>query len=143
MMRIPYSIASLLLLGVMLGGCACPRGGEDAWSQSMLYFGMSRPDGSQVDEAAWKRFVDEQITPRFPDGLTWFPARGQYRGSDGELVREPTMVLLIVYPRSPRSATREADARLKAIARAYAEQFDQESVLRTDSAATVSFIGVE
>lgn len=143
MMPLPYRIAAVFLFVVMIGGCASGRAGDDAWAQSMLYFGMSRPDGSQVDETEWKRFVDEQITPRFPDGLTWFPARGQYRNSGGELVREPTMVLLIVYPRNPRSVARTVDADLKAIARAYVERFDQESVLRTDSTAAVSFIGAE
>jgi len=36
-----------------------------------------------VSEEDWQRFLNVEVTPRFPDGLTVYDVYGQYRGSDG------------------------------------------------------------
>ncbi|WP_428939461.1 DUF3574 domain-containing protein [Fontivita pretiosa] len=126
-------VRELLVVCVCLvGGCvaAGPR-----WTRTELYFGMSIAGGGAVSQAQWEQFVNEQITPRFPEGFTIVPAEGRYL-QDGRTISEPSRLVILYYPPS-----RSADARINAIARQYAQQFSQDSVLRADSSGRVRFIG--
>ncbi|MCI5126081.1 MAG: DUF3574 domain-containing protein [Candidatus Electrothrix sp. AR5] len=42
-----------------------------------LYFGLKSPDEGKVDPAAWRMFVDNEVTPQFPKGLTLDEISGQ------------------------------------------------------------------
>jgi len=99
----------------------------------MLHFGLDTPDGTLAD-AEWERFVDAEITPRFPAGLTVFDAHGQWRGRDGRITREPSRVVQIVHADDARS--RDA---LRALVDAYKTRYRQESVLRVRSKALACF----
>ena len=70
-----------------------------------LYFGRNIPSGGTVSDADWQKFVDEVVTPRFPDGLTVLDADGQWRGKDGSIAREESKVIVLLYPRKDRKAT--------------------------------------
>jgi len=98
-----------------------------------LFFGASRR-GTPVSIKNWKSFVDREITPRFPDGLSIVEAQGQWRNAAGRLTHEPSHLVLIYY--APEAAS---DAKIEAIRSAYKTQFQQESVLRADSLSCVSF----
>lgn len=91
--------------------------------RTTLYFGLGRPKGT-VSELEWQLFLRDEVTHRFPDGLTVWEAEGQWRGSEGNVGHERSKVLLLVHPDTP--AAREAVQTL--IAR-YRKSFDQESVL--------------
>jgi Protein of unknown function (DUF3574) len=91
--------------------------------RTTLYFGLTHPKGT-VSEAEWQAFLRDEVTPRFPDGLTVVEADGQWRQPDGSIGRERTKVLLIVHDEKP--ATREA---LAALVIRYKQLFAQESVL--------------
>ncbi len=112
---------------------SCPAGAE-SWARTELYFGLSRPDGSVISDAEFQGFVDDEVTPRFPDGLTLLAGAGQWRGDDGAIVKEESRVLVLLHPETP-----EVEAELEAVRGAYIEQFAQESVLRVDGASCVSF----
>jgi Protein of unknown function (DUF3574) len=99
-----------------------------------MLFGTSRPGQSSVSEAEWAAFLDTEVTPRFPAGLTVLRGPGQWRGSDGSLARELSNILVIWH--EPGSRT-EAD--IEAIRSAYKRRFDQESVMRVESVSCVSF----
>lgn len=99
----------------------------------LLHFGLDTPDGTLAD-AEWQRFVDTEITPRFPAGLTVFDARGQWRGRDGRIEREPSRVVEIVHDDDAR--TRQA---LLALVAAYKSRYRQESVLRLTSPTQACF----
>ena len=99
-----------------------------------LYFGTTKKDGSTVSDAAWGNFLDEEVTPRFPDGLTVLRGYGQWRNSQGVIAKEGSIVLVILYFPSEESETKIEDIRA-----AYKDRFDQESVMRVDSANCVSF----
>ena len=45
--------------------------------RTTLYFGLSRPKGS-VSELEWQVFLRDEVTRRFPDGLTVWQAEGQW-----------------------------------------------------------------
>jgi Protein of unknown function (DUF3574) len=73
-----------------------------SYIRTTLYFGLSHPSGV-VSDASWQSFLRDEITPRFPNGLTVWEADGQWRGADGALVRERTKVVSLVHaePRRP------------------------------------------
>lgn len=110
---------------------AQPAGaGIDAqlFARTELYFGSERP-GPDVSRRDFAQFLDEEITPRFPDGLTLLSGRGQFREADGTIVEETSFVLILFYPYEDRA---ESSARIEEIRRLYLNAFDQESVLRVD-----------
>jgi hypothetical protein len=99
-----------------------------------MLFGTSRSGGAPVTDEEWTKFLDTEVTPRFPAGLTVLRGPGQWRGSDGRLAKEQSNILVIWH-----EATRRTDAEIEAIRAAYKQRFDQESVMRVDSASCVSF----
>jgi hypothetical protein len=103
------------------------------FARTELFFGLSKP-GGQVTDEEFQRFVDEQVTPRFPDGLTVLAGEGRFKGDDGAIVEEGSRLLILLYPFS--RASHEAIERIRA---AYLQAFGQQSVLRVDEAACVSF----
>ncbi|HXY99773.1 MAG TPA: DUF3574 domain-containing protein [Stellaceae bacterium] len=124
-----------LIVPVLLAGCAgtaerasCPPPLE-AVPVVELFFGRGLAEGGEVSDAAWRGFLDEVVTPRFPDGLSVLDAAGQYR-SGSAIERENSKLLIIVGP-DPG----DLDARLDAVIAAYKARFRQQAVLRVDSAA--------
>jgi hypothetical protein len=97
-----------------------------------LYFGRVHAAGV-VGEDEWAAFLAEEVTPRFPEGLTVWLADGQWRdGTNRVTVREPTFVLELVHPQRDNR-----DAHLKAIVTAYKQRFSQQSVLWVRDRVTV------
>jgi hypothetical protein len=88
-----------------------------------LFFGQAA-EGRLLADTQWKAFVDEEMTPRFPDGLTVLDAYGQWRRPDGPISREQSKVVLIVLP-----GRSDDQARLDSLIDAYKARFHQLSVL--------------
>jgi hypothetical protein len=112
-------------------GCAviAPETGAEPWIRTELFFGLSRPDGGTISDSEWESFLDAEITPRFPDGLTVLSAAGQWQGEDNQIVEEPSKLLILLYP---REAIPESHKEIEEIRSAYEKAFQQESVLRAD-----------
>jgi hypothetical protein len=107
----------------------------EPWMQSDLYFGTTKDDGTAYTEEEWMTFLANEVTPRFPDGLTVLTGIGQWRDSESsEVLQERSNVLIIVYP---LEFAAESSVLLEEIRDAYEEQFDQSSVLRVDSGTPV------
>ena len=126
--------AGALALGIVVGGVtvhvstAQAAAGQTCGSatpqhKTTLYFGGARPKGS-VSELEWQLFVRDEVTSRFPNGMTVWDAEGQWRGAEGQLAHERTKVLLLVHP-----DTEEARQSIRAVIQKYRKAFDQESVL--------------
>ncbi|HLO52545.1 MAG TPA: DUF3574 domain-containing protein [Kamptonema sp.] len=96
--------------------------------QEQLFFGLSIPGGGMVTEEQWQTFLNEVVTPRFPKGLTVISANGQYLESSGNLARETSKVIYILYENSPNS--QEQAKAIDEIIDEYKKRFNQESVLR-------------
>jgi len=110
------------------------------WVRSELYFGVGESaNETQAQpvqgEAQWRRFLDEEVTPRFPDGLTVFDAYGQwlFRGRD-EPNRLPSKVLVILHE---NTAQRRND--IEAIRLAWKQATGHQSVLWAITPVEVSF----
>lgn len=111
-----------------------------AWTETRLFFGRGIGDSGEVTPAQWRDFTVAEIIPRYGDGFTVIDGAGYWKGASCKAVLvdggcEKAKVLLVQYPPSP-----EADAKLKAIAKAYIKQFKQEAVMRSDSAVCTQFI---
>ena len=91
--------------------------------RTTLYFGTSRPKGA-VSELEWQLFLRDEVTSRFPEGLTVWDAEGQWKRPDGVIDHERSKVLLLVH--SDTTAARRA---VQAVITQYRQRFDQEGVL--------------
>ena len=98
-------------------------GASAAQVRTTLYFGLARPKGS-VTELEWQVFLRDEVTKRFPDGLTVWEAEGQWRSEAGTIDHERSKVLLLVHP-----DTAEARQSVQSVIDAYQKAFDQESIL--------------
>ncbi|GAB2510196.1 hypothetical protein GCM10008940_10430 [Microbulbifer agarilyticus] len=107
--------------------------GEQLQLYEQLFFGTETFTG-EVTDAEWREFLANAVSPRFPSGFTVLSGRGQWRGSNGEIVRERSKVLLLV-----RRETTESDTAIGELVDIYKRRFQQESVLRVRSPVCVSF----
>lgn len=106
------------------------------WSEYRLYMGVPDADPSQA-EALWRAFLDEEVTPRFPDGYTLKTAKGAWKNrQSGRTIHEDSRVLILLAPGKP-----ETTENVAAIARAYALRFGQEAVLMTSAPTCTWFVG--
>jgi hypothetical protein len=109
--------------------------GQQPRQVAELLFGRNIGNRLGVSEAQWGRFVDREISPRFPAGLTVLDAKGEWRDTARHtIVHEPSKLVEIVLP------GKEDDAeQLERIAQAYKTRFHQQSVGIVVRAACVSF----
>ena len=151
----PRAALSAALLACLLGGCVHPGSPPPAataptlqgdaahpaeanrWVDTRLYFGLGPADHPEqgISETKWRNFLDREVTPRFPDGLSVQDVYGQWRGKgQTQTERERSKVLIIDYP-----DTAENRAKVEAIRAAWKKLTGDESVLRVTMPADVSF----
>ena len=106
----------------------------EVFMRTELVFGMSRATGPDITEAEFQSFIDDQVTPRFPDGLTVVTGNGQFRDSRGTIIQEKSKLLILLYP-----FTRATSKKVDEIRAEYQAMFQQQSVLRVDEEQCVSF----
>jgi hypothetical protein len=129
----------MMLVAAALAGCArmpplnCAPGLVPEL-QAELFFGRDVAGHPPVTEDLWQQFVDEEVTPRFPDGLSVADIRGQWRDAAGRIVREQSKELLIVLPGGADDQTK-----LDAIREAYKRRFNQKSVLLVETPVCAAF----
>ena len=148
-MRIP-----MLFLGscLLLSACAAPGahapaatlGGDEAhpaaaqrWLRTELYFGLGPVDDSSAaaNEQRWREFLDREITPRFPDGLSVYDVYGQWRGKgEASIERLHSKEVMLLHADTPRHR-----ADIDAIRDAWKRATGDTSVLRVSQPAEVSF----
>jgi hypothetical protein len=87
-----------------------------------LYFGGGGTAG--VTQRRWSRFLAQEVTPRFPDGLTVVDGAGQWREAAGKrIVRERTRIVTIAI-----AAGEVVADRIDTVVAAYKRRFRQKSV---------------
>lgn len=120
------------LVGAALHG---PTG--EPYRETRLHFAAQRSDGREpVAKAEFSRFLDREVTPAFPEGLTFRDAYAQWRGDDGAVVRAPGYEVVLLYPRKEAD---ERGARVERIRRQYEERFRRHPVQRTDDEVQAGF----
>ncbi len=120
-----------------LQGDAARPSVEIAWRRSELYFSVGdRADPTtRIDDARWQQFLDREVTPRFPDGLTVFDAYGQwlFRGRAAP-ERLDSKVLVILHPDVAGHR-----AKIDEIRSAWKAETGHQSVLWASQVSEVSF----
>ena len=112
---------------------ACPAG-QEAHRTAQLFFGRNAGEKAMVSDVDFRRFLDRDVTPRFPDGLTVVAGGGQWRGEENHLMREASKVVMVVLPKG-----RGASGRVEQVRSAYKTRFHQDSVLTITQTACVAF----
>lgn len=104
------------------------QGTAEPFVRTELFFGTAKPGGVVTPEE-FQLFLDDYVTPRFPDGLTVLKGDGQFRGADGTTIKEDAFLLILLYPFEQRTA---GSKRIEEIRKEYMLRHQQESVLRAD-----------
>ena len=105
-----------------------------SFARTELLFGLSKPNHAAITEGEFQHFIDQNVTPLFPEGLTLLSATGQFKNDHEVVVKEGAKLLLLLYPVNP-----ENHRNVERIRQAYKTMFQQESVLRVDDRSCVSF----
>jgi Protein of unknown function (DUF3574) len=107
------------------------------WVDTKLYFGLGPADNPEkgISETEWRDFLDRQVTPRFPSGLSVVDVYGQWQGKDQPVPeRLRSKMLVIDYPDSLENRDK-----IDAIRAAWKKKTGDQSVLRVTEAVDVSF----
>jgi hypothetical protein len=122
---------SIIALTLFVSACASMpnRIGVEGVSDR-LFCGRSIPDGGEVTDADVGKFLDEVVTPRFPEGFTTWTAVGNWRGEE-----EKTLVIEFLHPYG-----RSFDEKVREIADEYRKRFRQQAVMRVTEPALMEFI---
>ena len=107
------------------------------WVDTKLYFGLGPAEHPEqgVSEADWRTFLDREVTPRFPDGLSVLDVYGQWQGkNEATPERLRSKLLVIDYP-----DTAENRAKVDAIRAAWKQKTGDQSVMRVTEPTEVSF----
>lgn len=122
---------SVIALALLLSACASApmRIGVQGISDR-LFCGRAIPGGGEVSDADVRRFVDEVVEPRFPEGFTMWTAVGSWEGKE-----EKTLVLEFLHPYG-----RRFDDQVRAVADEYRRRFHQEAVMRVTLPAVMELV---
>lgn len=120
-----------------LQGDSAHPGHAHGWVDTRLYFGLGPADQPSVgvSEAGWRTFLDKEVTPRFPDGLSVIDVYGQWQGKQAKVPEHIRSKMLVIdYQESPAN-----HARIDAIRSAWKRTTGDQSVLSVTQPADVSF----
>jgi hypothetical protein len=99
-----------------------------------IYFGEDEPGRKHVSLKAWRAFLSEVVTPRFPKGMTVLEAYGQMQHRDGRIEQQPSRIIVLVH-----SPGKGPDRRIHEIVQAYRDRFQNAQVMRLRSAVEAEF----
>lgn len=121
----------------MLSGDPAHPARATGWVDTRLYFGLG-PAGDPergVSEAQWRQFLDQEVTPRFPAGLSVMDVYGQWQAkNDAAPQRLRSKLLIVDHPDTPQDR-----AKIEAIRAAWKRRTGDQSVLEVNAPAEVSF----
>jgi hypothetical protein len=103
-------------------------------TRTELFFGLRKPNGTEVNNTEFQQFLDREVTPRFPDGFTVISGRGQFKDARGAILQERSKLLILLHP-----ITASSNQQIEKIHTAYVKSFQQQSVLRSDNLSCATF----
>lgn len=68
--------------------------------------------------ADWEKFLADEVTPKFPDGLSWWDIHGQWRAPSGQPEKMPSRLMVLVHADNARN-----EAELRAISSRFHARF--------------------
>jgi hypothetical protein len=132
----PINVAQICVVAAsLLTVSGCRTGAQlRPMVRTELFFGLNKEHGGIISDGEWKQFVDEMITPRFPDGFTVIDGAGQYLDTAHQLTCEHSRIVIILHDDSALSTSA-----IEQLRRVYKSRYDQESVLRVDETVRGGF----
>jgi hypothetical protein len=120
-----------------LTGDPAHPGRTSGWVDTRLFFGMGPADHPDqgISETRWREFLDREVTPRFPDGLSVADIYGQWQGKGQSAPERLRSKVLIIDYRD----TQENRDKIDAIRAAWKKLTGDQSVMRVTQPADVSF----
>jgi len=110
----------------------CNLRGESVATRLLL--GLSTSDDRQVSGEAWEQFVDTEIAPRFQCGFTIIDTAGHWFNREKQAAETERSKMLIIIHKS----NAETENKINQIVRLYKSRFQQQSVIRWDSVASIN-----
>lgn len=104
--------------------------------QVELYFGRNIGTTGRVSDRQFNQFLNDVVTPRFPEGLTVHDASGQFLDQSGRLIQELSKVISLVV-----EDTEQNETAIQQVITTYKQQFQQESVLEVVNEAVTIGLG--
>jgi hypothetical protein len=120
-----------------LTGDPAHPGQTSGWVDTKLYFGLgfAETPNSGISESQWREFLDKEVTPRFPAGLSVVDVYGQWQGKmQTAPIRLRSKMLIVDYPN-----TQQNRDKIEAIRAAWKQRTGDQSVLRVTEPVDVSF----
>ena len=130
------AVSSAATAPTLQGDPAHP-GSTRGWVDTKLYFGLGPADDPKqgISETEWRSFLDREVTPRFPSGLSVLDVYGQWQGkNESAPERLRSKMLIVDYP-----DTEENRKKIEAIRAAWKQKTGDQSVMRVTEPAEVSF----
>jgi hypothetical protein len=103
-------------------------------TQFELYFGRNIGQTGRVSDEEWRRFLAEEVTPRYPGGFTVHDASGRWRDPSGMPISEDSHVLVVIVG-DPGSEI----PKISAIRDTYKTRFHQDALLFVQSEVCAGF----
>ncbi|NOS85089.1 MAG: DUF3574 domain-containing protein [Ignavibacteria bacterium] len=107
---------------------------NSGWTQTELYFGMTKNTGGIVTQEEWNAFEDSVIVKVFSSGFTTLDSRGRWLNENNDVIKENSRIVMAVNKMTP-----ELSASIDTIREKYKRYYAQSSVLRIEHKAEVSF----
>src|SRR5262245_38051928 len=116
-----------------LTGCAGMQplacaAGTSPMTKYELFLGQNIGTMGHVSDEEWRRFLSEEVTPRYPDGFTVLEAAGQWRDPMGRIISEESRDLVVIV-RDPVAES----PKITTIRETYKTRFRQDAVLLVQS----------
>jgi hypothetical protein len=133
--RDALALASASVLAACAGAMpmACAPG-TGPMTKYELFLGQNIGTTGRVSDDEWRRFLTEEVTPRYPDGFTVLNAAGQWRDPMGNVIEEDSRNLVVIV-RDPQAEL----PKITAIRDTYKTRFRQDAVLFVQSEICAGF----
>lgn len=107
----------------------------ETWTETTLYLGRGLSKAS-ISDTAFREFIEEEVTPRFPSGFTMSHGEGAWKNTMlGKTIYEKSTMLIVLHPTSKPDRTA-----LREIAEAYRIRFHQQAVIEARHPVCVTFV---
>ncbi|MCB1121814.1 MAG: DUF3574 domain-containing protein [Verrucomicrobiae bacterium] len=120
--------------GIQTSSSQTEPASKTGWLKTELYYGAGRLPADGSPDERWENYINEVVTPRFPEGLTLLEGTGQWRVKPGQPPRRHRSRILILIHEDTPEKSRLVDE----IRSIWLEISGHQSVLRVSQPVEVS-----
>ena len=125
-----FSLLILFFALFIFSGCSTSK-----FVETNLYFGLSKNDGTIITDTVWNTFVENNIAVTFYKGFTILTTEGRWLDEkSGKIYTEPSHMVISINKMNHRLSQH-----IDSLRTTYKKIFQQQSVLRVDKKAKISF----